>query len=474
MATRKAVAPESNRFDVVAFQMDTIDAIEKRQNFQSMPIEDIKAMSTGLLQVDLLLGGGIRPAWYSTVGAEQSAKTTTALTMMSALVKAEVPMVSFNDYEGSSGNSGPYIQSIMDSTGLKLHKDQVFGKKSPDGKWLIRPKVRYRSETSLEAFFDFMHAVLQELPDKRYVNGKWWLIYDDTKANKAKLGEYADTTMTKKHGAGIWVPANDGKLQAVFLVDSYPAMLPTEQDQEEGNNSLALQARAFSKHIPRVKGRMQKKMVAVIGINQLRAVPMARFGPTENEPGGNALKLYSDVRIRQTSRALSAAPFKATPDKQFNEQEPSVEYEGGFDTYRYVHAKTTKNKLSMPGRQCFMRIWVSDGADVARGLDPVLDTILYLQQTGQLTGSKQKGFKMNLSKLGEASRTVPWLIIKKWILCDKEKKVKICKALGYEKPFDLRAFCFKQMQSGEAEVLYVEHKTKTTGSAEEDDNGSED
>lgn len=460
------------KLDILAMFAETIDDIEKRQGLETTSVEDISPMSTGMLTHDMLLGGGIRPSWYSSVGAEQSAKTTTALTIMGSAVKNEIGLIHFSDYEGSSSAAGPYVRSVLQSVGLKLSIHQVFGKKSADGKWEIKPKVRYRSSSALEDFFDYMHAVLSALPDKRKINGKWWLVFEDTKINKAKYSQFADSGMGKRYGAGIYVPAENGDLQAIFFVDSYPAMLPAEQDKEEANNSLALQARAFSKHIPRVKGRMARKMVAVIGVNQLRAVPMAMYGPKESEPGGNALKLYSDARIRHTSRSLSAAPFKAVADKQFNEIEKSATVEGGFDKYRYVSLKTTKNKLSNPNRESFMRIWIEDAEGTARGLDPVFDTIFYLKETGQLSG-KRAAFKLDLHGLGGTKKPITWHTLKRWILGDKELMTNISKAYGYS-PMSLRAFCFKQMVSGVADDLYTKTRNGKASKGQDETSSDED
>jgi hypothetical protein len=75
------------------------------------------------------------------------------------------------------------------------------------------------------------------------------------------------------------------------------------------------------------------------------------------------------VLFRQVSRSLSAAPFKVTKAKKsFDEVEPSVEFEGRLDTYRYVNVKAIKNKLWTPQRDVMMRIWVEDGSGTARGL----------------------------------------------------------------------------------------------------------
>ena len=195
---------------------------------------------------------------------------------------------------------------------------------------------------------------------------------------------------------------------------------------------------------------------------------MAMFGPKESEKGGKALQQFSDVRIKHTSRALSAAPFspKADKDKDFNETESSVEFKGK-DVYRYVVLKAIKNKLWTPQRQVMMRIWVEDGSGTARGLDPVFDTIYYLHQTGQLSGTRKK-FKLTLEGLGEAKKPVTWEDIKRWVLGDKNAMRAISEGLGF-KAMSLRAFCFKQISNGTGEELYLKHQNSKQKDVEEED-----
>jgi RecA/RadA recombinase len=457
MATKKLKEKSPPAFDMSAIYADTMDSIALRQGFDSSSLEAAHAMSTGLLSMDLILGGGIRPAWFTLAGAEQSAKTTSALTIMAAAIKANVPMIAYADFEGSSSNSLPYITSILKGNGLKLDIDQVFGKKDEStGKWIKRPIVRYRAETVGEKFFDYLSEVLRNLPDKKLINKKWWFVFENNKANKAKIGEFADSSMPKKYGDGLWIPAPDGNLQAIFLVDSYPAMNPSANDEEDANNSLALQARMFSKHLPRVKGRLSQKMVAVIGINQMRAIPMAMYGPKEQEPGGQALRYYSDARLRNTARGSGQPLWPKNFNKEFLEEEKSAEFEG-TDKYRYIHSKAIKNKLWIPSRQTWFRIWVEDGSGTARGFDPFFDTMYFLKQTGQLIGKGRKGLSLNLEGLGKG-KPLDWYDYKKWVLGDKEAMIAICTKAGFAKPMSLRAFCFKQMQSGVAEKLYVAQK----------------
>jgi RecA/RadA recombinase len=411
---------------------------------------------------------------YTSAGDEQSAKTTSVLTIMASAIKEAIPLLELFDYEGSTKNSKPYVQSIIKGTGIKINMSELFGKKDQEtGKWIVRPRVRYHAESVGEKFFDYMSEVLRTLPDKKLIGNKWWLRFDDTKQNKAKYGEFADNNMPKKYGKGIWIPAKDDKLQAIFFTDSYPAMNSIANDDEDANNGLALQARMFSKHLPRVKGRLADKMVALIGVNQIRDVPMAMFGPKVQEPGGKALRFNSDVRLRNTPRGSGQPLWPKNFNKEFQEVEKSVEFEDGVDTYRYIEVKAIKNKLWTPGRKAWLRIWIEDGSGTARGFDPFFDTMYYLRQTGQLTGtgrhpSKTGGGKsgqtLNLDGLGKG-KVLKWEEYKRWILGTKEDMIEISKKAGF-KPMSLRAWCFKQMASGRGEILYTQ---MLKGKVEEDD-----
>lgn len=463
-APKKKKKGKVEGFDYSAIYTDSIDVIARRQGVEASSLDIGDPMSTGMLTTDLQMGGGIRAGMYTSAGGEQSAKTTNVLEWMASAVKEGIPRLEFFDYEGSTKNSKPYVMSIVRGAGLKITAEELFGKKDKEtGKWITRPRVTYHSESVGEKFFDYMSEVLREFPDKRFIANSWWLVFEETKKNKAKYGQYGDDSMPKKYGKGIWIPAPDGKLQAIFFVDSYPAMNSTANDEEDANNGLALQARMFSKHLPRVKGRLAEKMVALIGVNQLRKVPMAMFGPKEEEPGGTALKFNSDVRIRNTSRGSGYPLWAKDFNKQFEEVEKSVEEQGGTDRYRYIHTKAIKNKLWTPSRENWIRIWIEDGKGVARGLDPFFDTMLYLRSTGQLVGKGRNpsktgkgGLTLNLDGLGKG-KAIKWLDYKRWVLGTKEEMIEVSKKAGF-KPMSLRKFCFKQMKSGKGESLYLTAK----------------
>lgn len=253
-------------------------------------LDDVEPMSSGLLIIDCITGGGIKPAMYTSAGKEQSSKTTLALTVLASAIKNKVHTISLRDYEGSTGNSISYVTSLMKTMGVNLTKDELFGKKDKQGNWLVPPTIRYSASTKGMTFFNWFAATLRRLPDKKLLNGIWYYVYEDTKEN-AKYKQWTDDSLPRKYGKGIYIPAeNGGQLEGFVVVDSYPNMNPTEKDEDEGDNSLALAARMFSKNLPRIKGYLASKKFALFGVNQLRDIPMAMYGPKEQEPGGQALR----------------------------------------------------------------------------------------------------------------------------------------------------------------------------------------
>lgn len=444
-------------FDYLSLLNTTIDDISRREGFESDTLEDLPPMSTGLLVMDLLYGGGIRPGWYTHFGREQSCKTTGALTIMASAIKHKVPLIAFCDYENSTRNSKIYVGNILQGMGVTTPIDEIFGKHNKKtGDWEIPPKVRFRSESRGDVFFTWLHNILVALPDKRCINGEWWVVFDETKENVAKLGEFANKTMAKRYGKGLWLPATDGgTLQAVIFVDSYPGMNPLANDEDDPNQTIALQARMFSAGLRRVKGRLASKMVAVVGINQLRVNPLAMYGSSEVEPCGESLKFNSDVRCKFTPRA-SGFPLWGEINKESKfEEEPSAEGEG-VDRYRYVQIFTFKNKLWTPNRLGWLRLWHSDYEGMGRGFDPVFDTAYYLMLTCQLKGRGRKSMQIKLRGVGMKDFVpIKWNDLKWWVLGDKDEHAEICERLGLQKVFGLRSLCFKQLENGVAEKMYV-------------------
>jgi len=84
-----------------------------------------------------------------------------------------------------------------------------------------------------------------------------------------------------------------------IIVDSVPALVPGMTMQKKiGEGQKSVQAQMMSEGLQQMIPLLtSKKTSCVYFINQMRGVPMAMFGPSEKETGGNALKFYASVRL---------------------------------------------------------------------------------------------------------------------------------------------------------------------------------
>jgi len=462
MATKKKPSTDQSYTSPVDY-LGTLGDLEKTCHLQSITLSAEDRISSGNICLDLLLGGGFSPSMTTFSGGEQTCKTTTAITAMAASVTQKVGMRVLWDAEGSSGSSTDYVSNIFETMGVNVDIETLFGVREK-GKYTTPPLVYYRDEGSMEDFFGWTAGLLRRLPDKRKENGKWWYIYEGTRENKAQYKDQMDLQMSRANDA-VYIEAEDGALQAFIIIDSWPSLLPASMDTDDPKAGMALVAREFSKHVPRVKGKLRAKRVIILGINQLRQKPGVLYGDPRYEPGGEALKFYSDVRCWYTARSLSGVPFNPKGKGQIEEEEG---VDGGTDIYRYVHVKAIKNKLAIPNRETWLRVWVSDAQQQAHGLDPVWDTFYALSLTGQVSG-KRSSMLLNVHGLGEAQKNINWAQFKTLVLGTKEDQTAIYDKIGY-KTINLRKGLFNLSKKGIMEKLYMEAKnTKTSGKAEEDE-----
>jgi RecA/RadA recombinase len=441
MARKKSESTEPAVFDPYAHLGSSIDSMEKKFGLTSMAVSESEdRISLGLLTVDVHLAGGLLPGgWYTFYGGEQSCKTTLATTTLGSVAtnKDFLGVGAFFDYEGSF--QADYAESIFRYTnhGKKISVDNVFGIKDESG-WTIKPRVRYYAPSVGEDFFNWLAKLEKTLPDLIQEDGKFFYVYENTKINQKALSGLYDKEYFRKENK-FRVPAPNGMPQAVILVDSYPAMVPRQTDEkDEGDKSLGAQARMFAEGLRRVKGAMRSKRIIVLGINQLRDIPMAMYGPSEQEPCGKALRFFSDVRLRMTSVAIPHGKG------QF-EDEDTISGEG-VDKYRYIKCKVFKNKLGGPqASEISLRIRVSDENGNASGFCRVWDCFKYLQYTNQIGGNRKK-IKFLTGPFEGA--TVSWVEFKALVDGDTSLIRRGCEKLKV-KPTRLYEWCRKQVASGE-------------------------
>jgi hypothetical protein len=137
----------------------------------------------------------------------------------------------------------------------------------------------------METFFDFSKDFLISLPDRAYVKetDQWYYIFkpdrDGIKEKIAQMGLKIDKDLYQKTKM-YYCPTEKRGAQAVIIVDSWPSLLSQDQDQEdkERSKSMAYNARKFSEYLPQIVGKLRRKSVILLGINQIRTNPMAYGG----------------------------------------------------------------------------------------------------------------------------------------------------------------------------------------------------
>ena len=267
-------------FDLASMMDDVLDAIEKKTKVSSQDAARYAPrISTGCLALDMYLSGGIVPGgWYTFSGGEQSCKSTMTMSIMASLIRLKYSGISVVfDYEGST--DAEYVAGQLKTFGVKVDPKTIFGvRDDKDGSWIVKPKIRYYAPDNGERFFDYMSMLRRRLPDKIVEkDGSAYYLFENTKENAKKVAGKYDKKWFSRNNQ-FKVPANDGHMQAMVIVDSYPAMLPDQVDDDDGSKAMALQARMFSDGIKRFRGGMRRKMMTIVGVNQLRQKPAVMFG----------------------------------------------------------------------------------------------------------------------------------------------------------------------------------------------------
>lgn len=144
------------------------------------------------------------------------------------------------------------------------------------------------------------------------------------------------------------------------------------------------------------------------------------YGPTEREPGGNALKFFSDCRLRTAKTVIPHG-------KGYIEEEQSIKDEGAIDYYAYIKVKTVKNKLGgRPLQEVIMRTRIGDADGEPTGFCMTWDAWTYLKATGQISGQRDK------IKFGEGTPydgvVFSWLEFKVLIEGTKSQIKELCAA----------------------------------------------
>lgn len=425
-STKKAKAIQNVDYD------KEIDSIEGELDLLSIHMSRQKhvqyAISSGSLTLDLIMGGGFAPGRYTSIfGPEASGKSTLMFNAMCNAASKKIKTF-YGDAEGATDPN--YLGQIASLYNLALNA--IFGRKDEKGKWIDRPLVRHYQPTTGESWFRLMKRSMKNLPDRKATSRggkkKWIDVFEDGTEEERK----------------------NGKVQNVYFMDSLPAFVPEDLDEDDEKNPMSQIARMYSEQFPAAVSLFNRKRCTLIATNQIRQRPMA-FGNPEYEPCGEAQKFYSSTRVRVEGLSFSNQKAKAWPKTESTNvyEEKSWDYKehGGHDRYRLIKASTTKNKVFTPFLTTYFRIWMSSREGTGYGIDPVYDTAQFLRETGQMWKATGKGMqgKFAFAPSTGIKKPLTWMQFKAKILNPKNKG-------------KLRARCFKQLRKGDSFDLYFKQK----------------
>ena len=93
----------------------------------------------------------------------------------------------------------------------------------------------------------------------------------------------------------------------IIVIDSVAALTPKKEiEGDMGDSAVGLQARLMSQALRKLTSTISKTNTTCIFINQLREKIGVMFGNPETTTGGNALKFYASVRVKNKV----APPFR--------------------------------------------------------------------------------------------------------------------------------------------------------------------
>lgn len=361
-----------------SYYASRVAEIDKKLDMVAGQSIALTPISTGSLVADYISSGGIHAIFCQVSGPEGAGKSSLGMSVLGEAVRMKVPLIEVHDAEGSI--TPEYANNIFRTFGL----DDIFVKGGP---------ANYYDTDVLEDFSERMSQLLKMLPNKVWnTDIKSWA-YSIQKGSSSGLLKALEGLGLKVDKSASddtrWIiPTEYGGPEGFVMLDSWMAIFSEKEDEEGQSGQMAGNATPLNKNLRRFAARFRKKGVAFYSTNQIRENPGQRYGSPLYEPGGNALKHFSQFRMRMFPRAV---PQGFERDKESGglciEEDVSGE---GYDYYAFKALENTKHKLGRPFMKGMIRIWVADKNGEPRGIDPVFDTIEYLKMTGQLTGNRKK------------------------------------------------------------------------------------
>lgn len=461
----KPEAEVAQRMNPALFYANSIEEIDKEVRIYSNSVKLVRRLSSGVICIDWVNGGGFVPSITGISGEEQSGKTTSVYHALASSLSQGIPFNVFWDAEGTL--SPEYSGNIFEPFGYDIrhlldHPEEGF---------------RYYRDNIIERLFNWFVKQLKRMPDKKWYEeaGTWAYVIpkrDDYFKRLMDAFELKqDKSLTNDH---FYVcPTDNDGVEGFIALDSWASLVAASDDEnEEMSKQRAVEPAVFSKHIKRVASLIGDKQVIMQGTNQTRKIPGQTYGDPIYEPGGEAIKFFTAQRNRIRSGAVPSG-FERDSENGSLCVESSVEVKDGQDKYAFKAMKNTKNKFGVPGLKTHLRVWVADAYGNPRGYDPYFDCMQYLLNTNQVTyDGRKETFTFNLrDSMGKALAgklrehgPIPRQAVKMLTIGEQSKDMDLIKrgAKLAKISFNpkLREACFKQLNSGDRAIYLVKSKLK--------------
>lgn len=200
-------------------------------------------------------------------------------------------------------------------TGLSIEACSNFARQYPNG------KIYYRES---EAAFDLAYAESMGLPANRVEfapDGQFHTVEDFFEDLSKILDELAKS-----------------KVPALYILDSLDALSDRDEltrDIDKGSYGAA-KAKKLSELFRRLVQKIENTKVSLIIVSQVRDNIGVSFGPSYTRSGGRALDFYASIIVYLAKL------------KTIERQVKGVKRPVGIE----IRAKCTKNKISLPMREC--------------------------------------------------------------------------------------------------------------------------
>lgn len=180
------------------------------------------------------------------------------------------------------------------------------------------------------------------------------------------------------------------ELAHLICLDSIPSLVPEDLLENDEAGSKPYIAIMLSKWMPVVRAQLKRANASMIAINQIRQKVRLK-NPYEDpnyEPGGNAIRFLTDVKVKFDQVKPKHIDGRDHEVLKFNTPKQGGMYletnpDGSIDSYVYRKVKTYKNRVFPPLKETFVRICTSKAGGEGRGIDPVFDTLYFLEMVGE-------------------------------------------------------------------------------------------